>query len=71
MIGALSESIVEDAALTWFGELTYAVGHGPHVTLAEPTAERDCEISVFRSPSPLILGYSFSSHTFSEPCSKP
>ena len=26
----LNESIVEDAALEWFGELGYAVGHGPH-----------------------------------------
>jgi hypothetical protein len=26
---SLTESIVEDAALTWFGELCYAVGHGP------------------------------------------
>ena len=27
---SLNEAIVEDAALTWFGELGYAVGHGPH-----------------------------------------
>ena len=26
----LNESIV-DAALTWFGELGYAIGHGPHM----------------------------------------
>jgi len=26
---SLNEAIVEDAALTWFGELGYAVGHGP------------------------------------------
>lgn len=26
---SLNESIVEDAALEWFGELGYAVGHGP------------------------------------------
>jgi hypothetical protein len=25
-----SESIVEDAALEWFGELRYAIGHWPH-----------------------------------------
>ena len=25
-----NESIVKDAALEWFGELGYAVGHGPH-----------------------------------------
>lgn len=26
----VTESIVEDAALSWFGQLGYAVGHGPH-----------------------------------------
>ncbi|MGB8354457.1 MAG: type I restriction endonuclease subunit R [Chthoniobacteraceae bacterium] len=36
----LNESIVEDAALTWFGELGYAVGHGPHLAPGEPAAER-------------------------------
>ena len=38
----LNESIVEDAALEWFGELGYAVGHGPHLAPGEPSAERDC-----------------------------
>jgi len=38
---ALNESIVEDAALTWFGELGYAVGHGPHLAPGEPAAEQD------------------------------
>ncbi len=28
---SLNESIVEDAALEWFGELGYAVGHGSHL----------------------------------------
>jgi type I restriction enzyme R subunit len=37
----LNESIVEDAALTWFGELGYEVGHGPHLAPGEPAAERD------------------------------
>ena len=37
----LNESIVEDAALTWFGELGYAVGHGPQLAPGEPAAERD------------------------------
>ena len=32
---SLTESIVEDAALTWFGELGYAVGHGPHLAPGE------------------------------------
>jgi type I restriction enzyme R subunit len=38
---SLNESIVEDAALEWFGELGYAIGHGPHIAPAEPAAERD------------------------------
>jgi hypothetical protein len=37
----LSESIVEDAALEWFGELGYAVGRGPQLAPGEPGAERD------------------------------
>jgi hypothetical protein len=36
---ALDESIVESAALTWFGELGYAIGHGPHLAPGEPAAE--------------------------------
>ena len=38
---SLNESIVEDAALEWFGELGYAVWHGPHLAPGEPAAERD------------------------------
>jgi type I restriction enzyme R subunit len=37
----LNESIVEDAALEWFKELGYALGHGPHMAPGEPAAERD------------------------------
>ncbi len=37
----VTESIVEDAALEWFGELGYAVGHGPQMAPGEPAAERD------------------------------
>ena len=37
---SLNESIVEDAALTWFGELGYGVGHGPNLAPGEPAAER-------------------------------
>lgn len=37
----LTESILEDAALTWFKELDYAVKHGPHIAPGEPAAERD------------------------------
>ena len=38
---SLNESIVEDAAFEWFGELGYAFGHGPHLAPGEPAAERD------------------------------
>jgi type I restriction enzyme R subunit len=38
---SLNESIVEDAALEWFGELGYALGHGPHLAPGEPAAERE------------------------------
>lgn len=37
----MNENVVEDAALTWFEELGYAVGHGPHLAPGEPAAERD------------------------------
>ena len=37
----LSETDVEAAALAWFGELGYGVGHGPDVAPGEPMAERD------------------------------
>ena len=32
----LNESIVEDAALEWFGELGYSVGHRQYVAPGEP-----------------------------------
>ena len=38
---SLNESHVEAAALEWFGELGYAIGHGPHLAPGEPAAERD------------------------------
>lgn len=38
---SLNESTVENAALEWFGELGYAVGHGPHMAPGEPATERD------------------------------
>ncbi len=38
---SLNESTVEDATLTWFRELGYAIGHGPHIAPGEPAAERD------------------------------
>jgi type I restriction enzyme, R subunit len=36
----INESIVEEAALEWFAELGYAIGHGPHIAPGEPAAER-------------------------------
>jgi hypothetical protein len=33
---SLNESIVEDAALEWFGEMSYADGHGPQLAPGEP-----------------------------------
>jgi len=39
---SLNESIVEDAALTWFRELGYAVGHGPQLAPGEPAAVPAC-----------------------------
>lgn len=38
---SLNETIVEDAALEWAGEPSYAVGYGPHLAPGEPAAERD------------------------------
>jgi type I restriction enzyme R subunit len=38
---SLNESVVETAALSWFGELGYAVAHGPQLAPGEPAAERD------------------------------
>jgi len=34
----VSPTIVEDAALSWFGELGYTIGHGPHMAPGEPMA---------------------------------
>ena len=37
----LNESVVEDAALTWFGELGYGIETGTNLAPGEPGAERD------------------------------
>jgi type I restriction enzyme R subunit len=42
----LTESIVEDAALTWFGELGYAVGHGPQMAPGEAAVERGTVVGI-------------------------
>jgi type I restriction enzyme R subunit len=38
---SLNESIIEEAALEWFGELGYVLGHGPQMAPGEVAAERD------------------------------
>ncbi len=40
-MSALNESHVEEAALEWFGELGYAIGHGPNMAPGESAAERE------------------------------
>jgi type I restriction enzyme R subunit len=37
---SLNEAIVEEAALSWFDELGYAVGTGPDIAPCEPASER-------------------------------
>ena len=37
---SLCKSHVEEATLTWFGELGYTIGHGPYMAPGEPAAER-------------------------------
>ncbi len=38
---SLNESIVDEAAREWFGELGNAIGHGLHLAPGEAAAERD------------------------------
>jgi type I restriction enzyme R subunit len=40
MTTPFTESVVEEAALEWFGGLGYAVIHGPSIAPGEPSAER-------------------------------
>jgi type I restriction enzyme R subunit len=35
-----TESVVEEAAVQWFGELGFAAKHGPHIAPGELHAER-------------------------------
>jgi type I restriction enzyme R subunit len=39
-MSSFTESVVEEAALEWFGALGYAVVHGPTIAPGEPSAER-------------------------------
>ena len=36
---SLNESTVEEAALSWFDELGYGIGHGPEIAPGEPAAK--------------------------------
>ncbi len=38
---SLNESHVEQASLTWLGELGYSIAHGPHLAPGELLSERD------------------------------
>lgn len=40
MSGAFTESVVEGAALGWFGALGYGVLHGPEIAVGETTVAR-------------------------------
>ena len=51
----LNESIVEDAALEWFGELGYAVGHGPQLAPACATGNNPGHPIRLVSPARYIL----------------
>jgi len=40
-MASFTESMVEDAALTWLAGLGFAIAHGPDIAPGEPAAERD------------------------------
>jgi type I restriction enzyme R subunit len=40
-MSSLNESVVEEAALTWFRELRYATAHAPHLAPGEIATERE------------------------------
>jgi type I restriction enzyme R subunit len=42
----LTESTVEEAALKWFGELGYGIGHGPEMAPGEAAASATCKRSL-------------------------
>lgn len=46
----INESIVEDAALNWFGELGYTIGHGLHKppTTARYRVNKSCILATLR-----------------------
>ncbi len=60
-MSTINESHVEDATLTWFGELGYAIAHGPHMAPGEPAAN-----GVFGLPS-RISAPSFPNLSLSSP----
>lgn len=46
----INEAIVEDATLTWFGELGYAIAHGQHKppTTARYRVNKSCTLATLR-----------------------
>jgi type I restriction enzyme R subunit len=48
--GSFEESVVEDAALSWFAELGYQIGYGPDFSPGEVAAERDSFGDVVLAP---------------------
>ena len=48
---SLNESIVEDAALEWFGALGYAIVHGLHMAPGELRVKDDVTINTTRGIS--------------------
>jgi type I restriction enzyme R subunit len=49
---SLTESTVEEAALEWFGDLGYAIGHGLEMAPGEAAAEREKEADIeHRTPN--------------------
>lgn len=41
-----TESVVEEVALAWLGELGYSVLHGPDIAAGEPSAEHTAALEV-------------------------
>ena len=54
---SLNKSIVEDAALTWFGELGYAVGHRPQIAPGEPNPHFVPELRDLSGHDPRVVRY--------------
>ena len=59
ILHSLNESIVQNAAMAWFGELGYAIGHEPHIAHGELRANDVLGLpSRISTPSSPILNLS-------------